>query len=148
MPSSIPLPLILQQRDIQPVPCLRINPRHATEYIQVRQGFWWKGYNLIDHIVTVAIPIFEATFPNAQAQLIFDHATSYRADAPDALRVSLMNMDPGGKQQHLSQGWYYKSNEVTFHYQKMTFDQDALSVPERWRGQAKGRKIVLQERGL
>ena len=59
-----------------------------------------------------------------------------------------MNMDPGGKQPHLRQGWYYKSNEVTFHYRKMPFDQDDLSVPERWRGKPKGGKIVLQERGL
>jgi len=29
----------------------------------------------------------------------------------------------------------------------MTFDQDDLSVPQRWRGKPKGWKIVLQERG-
>ena len=148
MPSSIPLPPILQQQDIEPVPGLRINPCQATEYIKVGQGFWWKGQNLIDHVVNVVIPIFEVTFPNAQALFLFDHATSHTADAPDALSASYMYMDPGGKQPHLRQGWYYKSNEVTFHYQKMSFDQDDLSVPERWRGKPKGCKIVLQERGL
>jgi len=87
MPYSIPLPPMLQQRDIEPVPGLRINPRQATEYIKVGQGSWWKGQNLIDHVVNVAISVFEATFPNAQALFLVDHATSYTPDAPDALRA-------------------------------------------------------------
>ena len=95
----------------------------------------------------MAIPIFESTFPNAQALFLFDHATSHTADALDALRASHMNMDLGGKQPHLRDGWYYKSNGVTLHIQKMTFDLDDVSVPESWRGKPKGCKRVLQERG-
>jgi len=96
----------------------------------------------------MAILIFESTFPNAQALFLFDHATSHTADALDALRVSHMNMDPGGKQPHLRDGWYYKSNGVTLHIQRMTFDLDDLSVPESWRGKPKGCTRVLQEQGL
>ena len=42
-----------------------------------------------------------------------------------------MNMDPGGKQPHLRAGWYYKPNEVTLYIQKMSFELNDLSVPER-----------------
>jgi len=147
MPPLVPLPAILEIRDLEPVPGLRINPRQATEYIKVGKGSWWKGDNLIDHVLNVAIPIFEATFPHAQALFLFDHATSHTANAQDALRASHMNMDPGGKQPPLRDGWYYKSNGATLHTQKMSFDLDDLSVPDRWRGKPKGCKRVLQERG-
>lgn len=99
-------------------------------------------------MLNVAIPISEATFPNTQALFLFDHAISHTADASDALRESDMNIDPGGKQPHLRQGSYYNPNEVTLHYQKMSFDENNLSLPEKWRGKPKGCKIVLQECGL
>jgi len=148
MPESVPLPAILKSRNTEPVPGLRINPRQATEYMKVGKGSWWQGDNLIDHVLNVAIPIFESIFPNAQALVLFAHAISNTTDAFDALGASHMNMDPGGKQPHLREGWYYKSNGVTLHIQKMAFDLNDLSVPESWRGMFKGCKRVLQERGL
>src|SRR5205807_6698485 len=59
-----------------------------------------------------------------------------------------MNMDTGGKQPHLRDGWYYEPHEVRLHYQKMSFDQNDFSLPAKWRGQPKGCKIILKERGL
>ncbi|KAG0640109.1 hypothetical protein HOY80DRAFT_1071097 [Tuber brumale] len=143
MPSSIPLPTILEGHDPEPVPGLRINPRQATEYIKVGKGSWWNGDNLINHVLNVAIPIFEATFSNAQALFLFDHATSHMADAQDALRASHMNMDSGGKQSHLRDGRYYESNRITLYTQKISFNMNDLSILERWRGKPKGCKQVL-----
>ena len=148
MPLTVPLPPLLQARDLEPVAGLKINPRQATEYIKVGKGSWWKGENLINHVLNIAIPIFEATFPNAQALFLFDHATSHTADAPDALRSSHMNMDPRGKQPHLRDGWYYLPNGVTLYSQKMSFDQDDFTILAKWRGLPKGCKRILQERGL
>ena len=85
IPPSVPMPSILESRDIEPVPGLKINSRQATEYIKVGHRSWWKGHNLIDHGLNVAIPLFEATFPNTQALFLFDHATSHTADNIDAV---------------------------------------------------------------
>jgi len=110
MLPSTPLPAILQSRNLEPVSGLKINPRQATKYIKVGNGSWWNGDNLIDQVVNVAIPIFKATFPNAQALFLLDHVISHTADTVDALLVSHMKMDPGGKQPYLRDKWYYKSN--------------------------------------
>lgn len=77
MPSTVPLPPLLQARDLEPVVGLKINSRQATEYIKVGKGSWWKGENLINHVLNIAIPIFEATFPNAQTLFLFEYATSH-----------------------------------------------------------------------
>ena len=103
---------------------------------------------MVHQVLNIAIPIFEATFPTAQALFLFDHATSDTADAPDALRASHMNMDPGGKQPYLCNGWFYELNGVTLHSQKMSFEINDLSIPEKWRGKPKGCRQVLQKRGL
>lgn len=143
IPSSIPLPAILQSHNLEPIPGLQINPRQATENSMVGKDSWWKGDNLINHVLNIAIPIFEATFPDAQALFLFDHATSHTADTADALCTSHMNMDPGGKQPHLRDGLFYKQNEVTLHTQKMSFDFDDDSIPSNWRRKPKGCKRVL-----
>ena len=57
-------------------------------------------------------------------------------------------MDPGGKQPHLRNRWFYKPKEVTLHTQKMIFDLDDDSISFNWREKPKGCKSVLQEHGL
>ena len=59
-----------------------------------------------------------------------------------------MNMDPEGKQTRLRDAWYYKPIEVTLYSQNMSFDENHMSVPAKWRGKPKGCKRVLQERCL
>ena len=38
--STVLLASILSDRDLEPVPCLKINPRQATEYIKVGNRSW------------------------------------------------------------------------------------------------------------
>lgn len=58
-----------------------------------------------------------------------------------------MNLESGGKQPLLRDGWYYESDGVQLIHQPMKFSTDD-SVPFHRRGKAKGIKIVLEERGL
>jgi hypothetical protein len=67
--------------------------RYATEYFKYK---YWRD-DMVDHTVKVAIPIFNATFPNCQAVFFFDNAFNHSSYAADALRVENMNLNPGGK---------------------------------------------------
>ena len=66
-----------------------------------------QGADMVDHIVNVAIPIFNATFPNSQAIFFFDNASYHSSYATDALRVESMNLNPGGKQEWLRGGYVH-----------------------------------------
>ena len=58
----------------------------------------------------LAIPLFEARWPEHQAVFFFDNATNHTAFAAGALRVSSMNLSPGGNQNHnMRDGWCYTS---------------------------------------
>ena len=57
-------------------------------------------------------------------------------------------MDTVGKQPHLKDGWYYLLSGVTLFSQKITFDQDHLTISAKQRGLPKRCKRVLQERVL
>ena len=58
---------------------------------------YWRGDDMVDHTVKVAIPI-NAAFPGCQAVFLFDNASNYSIYAANALRVENMNLHPGGKQ--------------------------------------------------
>jgi hypothetical protein len=60
----------------------------------------------------------------------------------DALLVSRMNLNPGGKQALMRDGWWMDGN--VRRVQKMVFPANHPEHP----GQPKGMKVVLQECGL
>ena len=53
---------------------------------------------MVDHIVKVAVPIFNAAFPGCQAIFLFDNASNHSSYAADAHRVGNMNLHSGGNQ--------------------------------------------------
>ena len=59
---------------------------------------YWRGDDMVDHTVKVAIPIYNTAFPGCQAVFLFDNASNYSIYAANALRVENMNLHPGGKQ--------------------------------------------------
>ena len=63
---------------------------------------------------------------------VFDHSSYHAAMAEDALDVNRMNVNPGGKQRKVRDGWWGGKP------QSMNF---AVGIP-------KGLKQVLQERGV
>ena len=106
------------------------------------------SHDLWHYILNIAIPIFQATFPNTEVLFFFDHATQHTADVLNALWASYMNMDPGGKQLHIRDRWYYELRGATFYTQKRCFDENDFFVREGWRGKPKEGRRVLQEWGL
>lgn len=103
----------------------------------------------------IAILIFETTFPNSQVLFLFDHATSHTTYAEDALRVAPINLNSGGKQSNLrdgwydkSDGWYYKSDGVQLIYQSINFALTDTTEVIHLRGKPKGIRRVLLQRGF
>ena len=70
-----------------------------------------------------------------------DNSQGHAAYGSDALLVSQMNMNPGGKQALMKNGWFIRDGEQVV--QTMVFPNDHPEFP----GQAKGMKQVLFERG-
>jgi hypothetical protein len=116
--------------------------RYASEYFIYGKDKYWRGDDMVDHTVKVAIPIFHAAFPHCQAVFLFDNASNHSSYAADALRVENMNLNPGGKQAWLRDGFIHEKGIP----QPMTFPMDYYK--RELAGKQKGIKRVLKERGL
>lgn len=116
--------------------------RYATEYFVYGKDKYWRGDDMVDHTVKVAIPIFNAAFPGCQAVFMFDNASNHSSYAADALRVENMNLHPGGKQSTLREGFMHGKGLP----QSMSFPLDYHNL--ELAGKPKGIKRVLKERGL
>ena len=94
-------------------------------------------------LVEKIIPAFEnAHGPGYQALIMVDNSQGHSAYPADALRLSEMNLRPGGKQCRLRNGWFIRNGQrVT---QPMIFPPDHPKFPDA----PKGIKQVLEERGL
>ena len=71
-----------------------------------------------------------------------DNSQGHCAYPDDALLVSRMNLNPGGKQACLRDGWYIHNGHKIV--QPMVFPTNHPSYPNA----PKGMKYVLMERGL
>ena len=88
------------------------------------------------------IPAFEeAHGAGYQALFFIDNSQGHSAYAEDALLASRMNVNPGGKQAQMRDGWY--QTDGTTVVQQMVFSQDHPEHP----GKPKGIKAVLLKRG-
>ena len=77
-----------------------------------------------------------------QALFMVDNSQGHSAYPPDALRVSQMNLNPGGAKPKMRDGWFMHHGQRIS--QSMVFPQNPLKHP----GEPKGMKQVLTERGL
>ena len=114
-------------------PTIRLQAREFLEYGESKEGYWTaeKFMRQIEFAVTIA----EVKYPRAEGWRhvwVFDHSSCHAAMADDALDVSKMNVNPGGKQRKMRDGWWGGRP------QPMNY---AIGVP-------KGLHIVLQERGV
>ena len=112
----------------------RISLYNETMKLEYGKGKWWEGDDLVEQVISLAIPIFESAFPQCQALFLFDNATSHAAYASDALLARSMNLRPGGQQSIMRNGF----NSLTSSVQSMV----------QQNGKAKGLRMVLEERGL
>ena len=89
------------------------------------------------------IPTFERLHgPGYQALFLIDNSQGHSAYAEDALITSRMNVNPGGKQACMRNGWF-THNGIQVE-QEMVFTSNHPHFPN----QPKGIKAILVERGL
>ena len=78
-------------------PIGRLGDGDACQIMKCGGDIWWTGDRLLDQVIEKAIPAFEAQFPGSKALFAFDNSRNHCKYANDALRVSEMNLEPGGK---------------------------------------------------
>jgi hypothetical protein len=112
----------------------RMDASQAAMVLECGKGTWWNSDRLIEQLQEVTIPLFNLAFPGCQALFIFDNATLHRSYKDDALRARNVNLYPGGKQAIMRSGRDHRTGR-----------EQVMVLPD---GQAKGAKMILQERGL
>jgi len=131
--------------------------RHTLEYGKNYEGYWTGELFMKQVLVSLSswsdsassqywqlrekiIPAFECAYgAGFRMLLMVNNSQGHSAYAKDALLTSHMNMNPGGKQAHLWDGWFIcHGNKITQH---MIFPQDHPEFP----GMPKGMKYVLIE---
>jgi hypothetical protein len=89
------------------------------------------------------IPTFENLHgPGYQALILVDHSQGHAAYPETALLVTRMNVNPGGKQARMRDGWFICNGEKVI--QPMIYPPDHPTFPN----EPKGIKAILTECGL
>lgn len=112
-------------------PTIKRYARQHLEYGESKEGYWTSEKFM--HQIKDAVKVAEVKYPRAEGfrlVWIFDHSSCHAAMPDDALDVTKMNVNPGGKQRVMRDGFWNGKP------QKMTL---ALGVP-------KGLRTVLEER--
>ena len=111
----------------------QMEARSLLEYGEAREGYW--TCDKFMQQMKKAIKIAEFKYPKSEGWKhvwIFDHSSCHAAMADDSLDVNKMNVNPGGKQRVMRDGFW--DGKV----QKMNY---AIVIP-------KGLWIVLEEQGI
>ena len=114
-------------------PNIWIEARAFLEYGENREGYW-NSEKFMDQI-KMAVRIAEVKYPkcdNWRHVWIFDHSSCHSAMPDDGLDVSKMNVNPGGKQRVMRDGFW--DGKI----QRMNY---AIGIP-------KGLRVALEERGI
>ena len=99
----------------------------------------------MQQVLNKAIPVFEKEYgKECKACFLFDNSSNHGVFAEDALVAERMNLNSGGKQPLMRDGWYESSADFGSVRvpQKMWFEDNDGKVI------AKGLKQVLMERGI
>lgn len=82
---------------------------------------YWNGDDIVNQMVHRAIPISNFLWPRSEYRVVwaFDQSTGHGKFAPNALKASNMNLNPGGLKPVLRDGWYMdkvRDSEELFKY--------------------------------
>jgi hypothetical protein len=116
--------------------------RDAMWLLEYGKDNYWTGDKMVEHAVRVALPIFRYAFPNCQALFAFDNASNHCSFSEDALVAKRMNLNPGGQQPIMREGFDYERGLP----QAMVFS-DTHRIYDL-RGKPKGLEAILRERRL
>lgn len=100
----------------------------------VRNDGYWRGKDVVDQLLSRAIPVFEKLHPGCQALFLFDNSTNHGCFAPNSLRVNNLNMGDG-----LKKGTRFM-RDTYYNERKQSLKTEG--------GEQKGIKTILMERGL
>ncbi|KAG1740917.1 hypothetical protein EDB19DRAFT_1635048, partial [Suillus lakei] len=116
---------------------------HTIEYGKNYKGYW-NGEMLVVQLYDKIIPAFECAHgPGYQALFLINNSQGHSAYADDALLILRMNVNPGGKQAQMKDGWFIDAGGQKV-IQPMMFPSNHHDHPNK----PKGIKAVLQEHGL
>ena len=69
---------------------------------------YWTGDKMVEHAARVALPVFHYAFPNCQALFAIDNAPNHCSFSEDVLVSKRMNLNPGGQQPIMREGFDYE----------------------------------------
>ncbi|KAJ7091696.1 hypothetical protein C8R43DRAFT_908229 [Mycena crocata] len=107
----------------------------AGEQIEYGKNYdgYWTGELFVKQVVRKIIPSFEARHgPGFQLLLLLDNSQGHAAYSEDVLLASRMNVNPGGKQARMHDGWYVKDGQKII--QPMIFPADHPTYPDQPQG--------------
>ncbi|TBU27119.1 hypothetical protein BD311DRAFT_846130, partial [Dichomitus squalens] len=104
----------------------------SLEYGKNHEGFW-NGELFCKQLTEKFFPAFNKAHGDGYiACVLVDNSQGHSVYAPDALRASKMNMNPGGAQPHMRDGWYLQDGEKVV--QQMNFPSDHPEHPNQPKG--------------
>ncbi|KAJ6489378.1 hypothetical protein DFH09DRAFT_948186 [Mycena vulgaris] len=102
------------------------------EYGKNYDGYW-TGELFVNQVERKILPSFEARHgPGFQALIMVDNSQGHSAYAEDALLATRMNVNPGGKQARMHDGWYIKDGRKII--QLMIFPSNHPTYPNQPKG--------------
>ncbi|KAI0050733.1 hypothetical protein FA95DRAFT_1486740 [Auriscalpium vulgare] len=105
----------------------------SLEYGKNYEGYWTGELLISVQLKQKIIPAFEeAHGPGYQALFLVDNSQGHSAYAENSLLTSRMNLNPGGKQARLRDGWFIKDGCRVA--QAMIFPCDHLEFPNQPKG--------------
>ncbi|TBU21360.1 hypothetical protein BD311DRAFT_832187 [Dichomitus squalens] len=104
----------------------------TLEYGKNHEGFW-NGELFCQQLTEKFFPAFEKAHGAGHiACILVDNSQGHSVYAPDTLRASKMNLNPGGAQPHMRDGWYLQEGEKVV--QQMDFPSDHPVHPNQPKG--------------
>ena len=116
--------------------------REAMQLLEYGKNNYWNGDKMVNQTMNIAVPIIQYTFPACQALFAFDNASNHCSFAENALVASKVNLNPGGQQPHMRDGFIHSKGLP----QTMEFP---LHHPDQaLRGKQNGGEQILRQRNL
>ncbi|OAX30732.1 hypothetical protein K503DRAFT_818498 [Rhizopogon vinicolor AM-OR11-026] len=109
-----------------------VDAGESLEYGKNHDGYW-NGEMFVKQLQEKIIPTFECLHgPEYQVLFLIDNSQGHSAYAEDVLAVSRMNVNPGGKQACMRNGWFtYNGVQVE---QEMVFTLNHPHFPNQPKG--------------
>lgn len=107
----------------------------ASMLIETGSGKEWWTNEMMMKQLRKAVEIFKRQFPGCTGLWLFDNSANHGAYSEDALVASRVQMNPGGKQSRMHDGFFGNPSRT----QSMCFPHDSARHP----GEAKGARTIL-----